>query len=153
MRSSLWRDIWAYMTERLGEPPRVRVPVREELDVVLARKRGRELARHEGLPEAATEAVATAISEIARNIIVHAGTGEIRLEVVTGRGRRQLVVRARDRGPGIPDLDRAMQDGYSTAGGLGLGLSSARRLMDEFHVVSAVGRGTIVTMKKWAAWL
>ncbi|MBI4263460.1 MAG: anti-sigma regulatory factor [Acidobacteria bacterium] len=139
------------MTGRLSEPLRVRLPVSEELDVVLARTCGRELALQQGFREAATGAIATAISEVARNIIVHAGTGEIVLEVVEGRGRRELVVLARDRGPGIPDLHRAMEDGYSTAGGLGLGLSSARRLMDEFGVVSTVGKGTMVTMKKWAA--
>lgn len=138
------------MTERLVEQLQVRVPIREEVDVVMARTCGRTLARQEGLPGTATEALATAISEVAQNIIVHAGTGEILLGVVNERGRRTLVVLGRDRGPGIPDVDRAMEDGYSTAGSLGLGLSSARRLMDEFDLVSTVGSGTIVTMKKWA---
>lgn len=138
------------MTESLVEQLQVRMPIREEVDVAMARTRGCTLAVQEGFPEAATWALATAISEIAQNIIIHAGTGEILLGVVNERGRRTLVILGRDRGPGIPDRDRAMQDGYSTAKGLGLGLSSARRLMDEFELVSTVGEGTIVTMKKWA---
>lgn len=139
------------MTERLVEQLQARVSIREDVDVVMARTCGRTLARQEGFPETTTEALATAISEIAQNIIVHAGTGEILLGVVNERGRRKLVVLGRDCGPGIPDVDRAMQDGYSTAKGLGLGLSSARRFMDEFDLVSTVGRGTTVTMTKWAS--
>ena len=128
----------------------VRVPVREEADVILARRRARELALAEGFSEGRAGAVATAVSEVAWNIVVHAGAGEILIAVVEDRGRRGIQVVARDPDRGIPDVELAMRDGYSTARSLGLGLAGAKRLMDEFAVVSAVGDGTTVTMKKWA---
>jgi serine/threonine-protein kinase RsbT len=134
-----------------GRPGTTRVPVREEADVAIARTRARDLARREGFPEGRVGALATAVTEVARNIIVHAGTGDVLLAVVEERGRRGILVVARDAAHGIPDVELAMRDGYSTrGGGLGLGLPSARRLMDEFTLVSAVGEGTTVTMKKWA---
>jgi serine/threonine-protein kinase RsbT len=94
--------------------------------------------------------VATAISELARNIVDYAKRGEIILELAEHEARRGMVVIARDEGPGIPDVERAMQDGYSTGNGLGLGLPGVRRLMDEFEIVSQVGKGTTITAKKWA---
>jgi serine/threonine-protein kinase RsbT len=127
-----------------------RIAICEEADVVMARKRARELARQEGFAEGRVGAIATAVSEVARNIVVHAGEGEILLVVTKENGRRGILIVARDDEPGIADVALAMQDGYSTVNGLGLGLSSAKRLMDEFTVVSAVGQGTTVTMKKWA---
>lgn len=127
----------------------LRVAVREEADVAVARARARELALRQGLGEAAAGAVATAVSEVARNIVVHAGEGEIILAAAEEGGRRGVVVVARD-GKGMSDVERAMEDGYSTADGLGLGLPSARRLVDEFTLVSAAGAGTTVTLKKWA---
>jgi len=130
-------------------PAEIRVPVHEECDVAVARARARALAREEGFPANRSEALATAISEIARNIVVHAGAGEIVLATVIHRGRRGIRVVARDDHPGIADVDRAMRDGYSTRGGLGLGLPGARRLVDEFTLESAPGRGTTVTMTKW----
>jgi serine/threonine-protein kinase RsbT len=93
--------------------------------------------------------IATAISEIARNIVMFAKRGELTVSVVTENGRTGVTVLARDIGPGIPDVARAVQDGYSTYGGLGLGLPGARRLMDEFEIISEVGKGTTVTMTKW----
>ncbi|OLC67000.1 MAG: ATP-binding protein [Candidatus Rokubacteria bacterium 13_1_40CM_2_68_8] len=128
----------------------VRVPIRHESDVAMARKRVREMARRQGLEERAVEALATAVSEVARNIVVHAGLGELLLDAAEERGRRGVVVIARDGGPGIPDLEMALRDGYSSAEGLGLGLSSARRLVDEFEIISTAGQGTTVTLKKWA---
>lgn len=129
----------------------LRLPVREESDVFLARRCARELALEEGLPEAKAMAVATAVSEVARNIVVHAGAGEIVLAVETGpAGRRGIVVVARDEEPGIPDVEAALADGFSTRSGLGLGLPGARRLMDEFELESSEGKGTTVTMRKWA---
>jgi serine/threonine-protein kinase RsbT len=94
--------------------------------------------------------IATAISEVARNIVLYAGQGEIVLRLTQKGRRRGLCVIARDKGPGIPDLASAMEDGHSTSGGLGLGLPGSKRLMDEFDIVSKVGEGTTITMIKWA---
>ena len=129
-----------------------RVPIRDEPDVAIARQRAQALALREGFSVGRAGAVATAVSEVARNIVAHGGAGEVLLLAVHEGGRRGIVVVARDAGRGIPDVEVAMQDGYSTARGrgLGLGLSSAKRLMDEFALVSAAGEGTTVTMKKWA---
>ena len=128
----------------------MRLPIREEADVSVARTRTRQLALQEGFDDARAAAITTAVSEVAWNIVVHAGAGEIVLDVVTERGRRTLTAVARDGHPGIADVEAAMRDGHSTRGGLGLGLPSARRLVDEFEIRSAVGRGTAVTLKKWA---
>jgi serine/threonine-protein kinase RsbT len=127
----------------------VRVPIRDDSDVLMARKRARELAGKEGMPDVAVEALSTAISEVAHNIVVHAREGELFLGVVEQSDRRGIAIVARDNGPGISNPERAMEDGYSTAGGLGLGLSSARKLVDEFELASTAGEGTTVTMKKW----
>jgi serine/threonine-protein kinase RsbT len=93
--------------------------------------------------------IATAVSEIARNIVKFARRGEFTFSIVTEPGRSGLLMTARDSGPGIADLPQALQDGYSTYRGLGLGLPGARRFMDEFDIVSEVGKGTTVTMAKW----
>lgn len=125
------------------------IPIAADTDVVTARQRGRELAADAGFSSGDQTVIAAAISEIARNILNYAKRGEVALSVVSNGDRRGVVVVARDQGPGIRDVDRALEDGYSTSGGLGLGLPGARRLMDEFEVVSAPGKGTTVTMKKW----
>jgi serine/threonine-protein kinase RsbT len=127
----------------------VRVPIASDVDVVHARQQGRELAADAGFSSGDQTVIAAAISEVARNILLYAKRGEVSFNVVNNGDRRSLVVVAEDQGPGIPDIDRAMQDGFSTSGGLGLGLPGARRLMDEFDVKSAVGKGTTVTMRKW----
>jgi serine/threonine-protein kinase RsbT len=93
--------------------------------------------------------LATAISEIARNITAYAVRGEVLLDVVHDGARRGVRVVASDDGPGIEDLERALQDGYTTGGGLGLGLPGARRLVDEFDIETAPGEGTRVTLVKW----
>jgi serine/threonine-protein kinase RsbT len=126
-----------------------RVPIESDADVVSARQRGRELAAELGFSGSDLTVIATAISEVARNIIAYARSGELVLHLVDERSKRGLVVVARDEGPGIPDVEQALQDGYSTGDSLGLGLPGARRLMDEFEIVSQVGRGTTVTMTKW----
>lgn len=126
-----------------------RLQIRSEHDILSARRRGRELAAEMGFSASELTIVATAISEIARNIVEYAGQGEIAFAVVRDGEGRGIVVVARDEGPGIPDVAQAMQDGYSTGRSLGLGLPGARRLMDEFEVTSEVGKGTTVTMKKW----
>lgn len=95
------------------------------------------------------EALATAVSEIARNMLVHAGGGELFLGSIERAGRVGIVALARDTGPGIADIDEAMRDGFSTGDGLGLGLPSARRLVDEFELSSVVGQGTTVKLTKW----
>ena len=123
--------------------------IRTEVDVVIARQRGRELASKLRFSSSELTLIATAISEVARNIVIYAGTGEIVLRIVEQGQRRGLAVFARDRGPGIADIDRAMQDGYSTSRGLGIGLPGSKRLMDEFAVASEVGKGTVVSMTKW----
>jgi serine/threonine-protein kinase RsbT len=125
------------------------VPVNADIDIVTARQKGRELARDLGFTSTDLALIATAISELARNIILYANTGEIVLSVVENGSRRGLKVIARDDGPGIPDIERALEEGFSTSRSLGLGLSGVRRLMDEFDIVSEVGNGTTVTVKKW----
>ena len=126
-----------------------RIRIAADEDVVLARQRGRELAAAAGFSQTDATLIATAISELVRNILAYAGNGEIELARVRQNGREGVVVVAADSGPGIGDLDAAMQEGFSTAGGLGMGLPGARRLVDEFDIVSEVGRGTTVTLKKW----
>ena len=127
----------------------IRIPIRSDADVVTARKQGRELAAQAGFSATELTIIATAISEIARNIVMFANRGEILVSLVGDDGREGVTVVARDSGPGIPDLDRAVQDGYSGYGGMGLGLPGSRRLMDEFEITSEVDKGTTVTMTKW----
>lgn len=127
----------------------VRVTIDSDADIVSARQKGRELASECGFPSTDLAVVATAISELARNIVRYAARGEIILRVVDDGGRRGVEVTATDDGPGIPDVARAMQDGYSTSGSLGLGLPGTRRLMDEFEIDSELGKGTTVTARKW----
>lgn len=126
-----------------------KVPVGHEGDIVTARQKGRELAMEVGFSGSDLTLIATAISELARNIIVYAERGEIVLDVAHQNGRNGIVIIAHDEGPGIPNVEQAMQDGYSTGNSLGLGLPGAKRLMDEFNITSAVGKGTTITMKKW----
>jgi serine/threonine-protein kinase RsbT len=118
-------------------------------DIVAARKAGHQLALDLGFSLTDVTMIATAISEIARNITSYAGRGAIRVTVADRDGRKALVVRAEDDGPGIADIERAMEDGYSTGRGLGMGLPGARRLMDRLVVDSKLGRGTVVEMWKW----
>ncbi|MEV4237502.1 MULTISPECIES: ATP-binding protein [Nocardia] len=125
------------------------IAVRVSGDIVIARQAGRELAAKLGFSLTDMTMISTAISEIARNITSYAGSGEIRLLVDDREGRQALVVQAEDQGPGILDIARALDDGYSTGRGLGLGLPGARRLMDRLTVDSAPGRGTLVEMWKW----
>ncbi len=126
-----------------------RIPIATDADIVIARQHGRGLAESLGFSRTDATLIATAISEVARNIVVHAGRGEMEITATQSGKRRGVVVVARDEGPGIPNIEQAMQDGFSTARSLGLGLPGSRRLMDEFEVVSEVGRGTTVTMTKW----
>ena len=125
------------------------VPITSDVDVVSARQKGRELAAEAGFSSGDQTVIAAAISEIARNILMYAKKGEITLCLVQNGDRQGVSIIAVDQGPGIPDIERAMQYGYSTSHGVGAGLPGAKRLMDEFEVDSVVGRGTTITMKKW----
>ena len=125
------------------------VDIHNSDDIVAARKAGHQLALDLGFSLTDVTMIATAISEIARNITSYAGRGAVRVTVADREGRKALVVRAEDDGPGIADIERAMEDGYSTGRGLGMGLPGARRLMDRLIVESALGRGTVVEMWKW----
>jgi serine/threonine-protein kinase RsbT len=125
------------------------VPINLEVDIVSARQQGRTLAVEIGFSGGDLTLIATAISEIARNIVVYAKRGEILVSPIQDGARRGILVVARDQGPGIPDVAQAMQDGYSTGKSLGLGLPGAKRIMDDFEIVSEVGKGTTVTMRKW----
>lgn len=125
------------------------IAINSEIDIITSRKIGRELAAKLGFSSTELTLIATAISEITRNIVEFARHGEVCLSIVQQGNKSGIVVIARDKGPGIPDIKLAMQDGYSTGKSMGLGLPGAKRLMDEFEIISEVGRGTKVTMKKW----
>jgi serine/threonine-protein kinase RsbT len=127
----------------------VRVALRTDADLVNARAEGRAMAEELGFPRPDPTLIATAISEVARNIVTHVGCGEIILRPLDEADRYGLAVIARDEGPGIRDVEAALRDDYSGMGGLGLGLPGARRLMDEFVIESDADSGTTVTMKKW----
>lgn len=132
-----------------GVSNETQIPIQSDLDIVRARQTGREEAAKLGFSSTDLTLVATAISELARNIVMYAGEGEIILRLVRLADRQGIVVIARDRGPGIADVAHALQSGYSTSRSLGLGLPGVRRLMDEFEVESQLGEGTVVTVRKW----
>jgi serine/threonine-protein kinase RsbT len=127
----------------------ISVHIEREADIVAARQKGRELCAELGFSVTDRTLVATAISEVARNIVRYAQRGEVVLTRVQQGGRQGIAVVARDEGPGIADPELAMRDGFSTGNSLGLGLPGAKRLMDEFDLTSALDAGTTVTMKKW----
>jgi anti-sigma regulatory factor (Ser/Thr protein kinase) len=125
------------------------IPITSDADMVPARAEGRALALALGFSRTDATLIATAISEITRNIVVHVGSGEVVMRPVYEDKRYGIAVIARDAGPGIRDVQAALGHGYTGRGGLGLGLPGARRLMDEFHIDSDSGNGTTVTMTKW----
>ena len=127
----------------------IQVPINSDQDIVAARQKGRLLAVALGFSSGDATLIATAISELARNIITYAKSGEIRLTVMNGSARQGIRLVAHDQGPGIPDVQQALRDGFSTSGSLGLGLPGVMRLVDEFEIVSEENRGTTVTAKKW----
>ena len=129
---------------------RTSIPIKTVADIVTARQHGRELAQRSGFSETESTLIATIISELARNIVLYAQTGEIILEKASNSDhRRGIVIVSHDRGPGIPDVQRALVGGYSTSGGLGLGLCGVRRMVDEFYIETGAEKGTTVTAKKW----
>jgi serine/threonine-protein kinase RsbT len=127
----------------------VHIAIASDLDIVMARKQARMLGTQLGFSVSELAMIATAVSEVARNIVLYAKNGEMTFQAVEEGGRKGMLISAEDQGPGIADLSLAIQDGYSTGGGLGLGLPGTRRLMDEFQIVSELGKGTKVTLKKW----
>ena len=132
-----------------SRPSEIRLGVHGDSDIVTARQKGREMARVLGFSSSDGALIATAISELARNILLYARHGEIIIHPVDDADRQGIRIIARDEGPGIADVERALRDGYSTSGGLGLGLPGTRRLMDEFAISTGTGRGTMVTTAKW----
>ena len=127
----------------------VDIAVSNHGDIVAARRAGRDLAAQSGFKPVDCAQIATAISELARNICLYAGSGRLHLRVLDDHGRRGIEIVAEDEGPGIADPELAMRDGYSTSRGLGLGLPGSKRLMDEFELTTAVGVGTTVRTRKW----
>jgi serine/threonine-protein kinase RsbT len=127
----------------------IRVVILSDQDIVAARQQGRALASRLGFSASDATLIATAISELARNIVSYAREGQILLQEVRDTSREGILIVAADSGPGIPDVHQALRDGFSTSGSFGLGLPGVRRLMDEFVIDSQLGRGTIVTVKKW----
>ena len=126
----------------------IKVPIHTDQDIVTARQKGRSLAAEVNFSKLEATLIATAISELARNIVTYAKKGEIRLRVINGL-RCGIQVIAHDEGPGIADVELALRDGFSTSGSLGMGLPGVRRLVDEFRIVSEQNRGTTVTVSKW----
>jgi serine/threonine-protein kinase RsbT len=125
------------------------LPVRTQEDVVLVRQRVRVFATEEGFKLVDQTKLVTAASELARNTFIYGGGGTARVETVEGNGRRGIRIAFEDHGPGIADLELAMKDGYTTGGGLGLGLSGAKRLCNDFEIRSSPGQGTVVTITRW----
>ena len=127
----------------------IQLAINSDQDIVSARQKGRVMANELGFSSGDATLIATAISELARNIVAYARKGQIALKMVNGLNRRGISVVATDDGPGIADIRQALRDGFSTSGSLGLGLPGVRRLMDEFEITSEPGRGTMVAVKKW----
>jgi serine/threonine-protein kinase RsbT len=126
------------------------IPIESDADVVTARQRARAMAAGLELTSTDQTLLATAISEVARNITAYATRGEVLLKIISDdAGRQGIRVIAQDEGPGIENVELALQDGFTSGTGLGLGLPGARRLVDEFHVETAPGRGTKVTLVMW----
>jgi serine/threonine-protein kinase RsbT len=125
------------------------VAIREEPDLLLVRQLVRQSAADLGFRNLAQTKAVTVASELGRNTLIHGGGGKMLLETFEDATRRGLRLTFEDHGPGIADLKQAMVDGYTTAGGLGLGLSGSKRLVDEFELVSSVGEGTRVMVTLW----
>ena len=126
-----------------------RLEIRASSDVVLVRQAVRKWATELGFSLVDQTKIVTAASELARNTLDHGGGGTVRLEVLDEGIRRGLRLTFEDQGPGIPDIDRALTDGYTSAGGMGMGLGGSRRLVNEFEIATRVGEGTRVTITRW----
>jgi serine/threonine-protein kinase RsbT len=126
------------------------IDINNEFDIVLARQKGREVSKDLQFGGVDQARITTAISELARNIYLYAGSGQITIDVLEETGRKGIRISAADNGPGINDIRMVLQDGYSTSGGLGAGLPGVKRLMDSFDIDSMPGTGTKITITKWA---
>jgi len=127
----------------------IRVTLNSPADIVVARQEARTLALSAGFSLCDSTLITTAISEIARNVLEYAGTGEVTMSLLMNGVKNGVKIVVSDRGPGISDIAQVMKDGYSSRKGLGIGLPGTKRLMDEFELRSRAGSGTTVTMKKW----
>ncbi|GGD04972.1 serine/threonine-protein kinase RsbT [Thalassobacillus devorans] len=125
------------------------VNIKKEWDIVGARQLGRDIAKKIGFGTVDQARIATAISELARNIYLYAGSGKVCFEAIDDMNHKGLSIIAIDEGPGIEELSQVMEDGFSTSGGLGAGLPGVKRLMDEFDIVSEQGKGTEIKVVKW----
>jgi serine/threonine-protein kinase RsbT len=125
------------------------LPIRSEIDIVHARQATRNWSKELGFSLVDQTKIVTAASELARNVLVHGGGGSMRMEVLQEGARRGLRLNFEDQGRGIPDIELALRDGYTTGGGLGLGLSGSKRLVNEFEIASKPGEGTRVTVVRW----
>jgi serine/threonine-protein kinase RsbT len=123
--------------------------IRSDLDIVIARTMARDAAKTLGFGAIDQARIATAVSELARNIFLYAGTGNVTVKEIEKIGRKGIEIVCEDQGPGIANVDLVMQDGYSTSRGMGMGLPGAKRLMDEFNIRSQEGVGTTITCRKW----
>ncbi|NJN65192.1 MAG: anti-sigma regulatory factor [Chloroflexaceae bacterium] len=123
--------------------------IRSDLDIVIARTLARDTARSLGFGPIDQARIATAVSELARNIFLYAGSGSVTVREIERGLRRGIEIVCEDQGPGIPDIELSLQDGYSTSRGMGMGLPGARRLMDEFDIQTQAGVGTTITCRKW----
>ncbi|OIK08597.1 anti-sigma regulatory factor [Bacillus sp. MUM 13] len=125
------------------------IDINNEMDIVLARQTGRKVSKELDFSLVDQSRITTSISELARNIYKYALPGKIIIEAIKKENKDGIKVIAADEGPGIPDIKKALEDGYTTSGGLGAGVPGVKRLMDEFEIDSAVGEGTKITVKKW----
>ena len=135
----------------MSPPGHLEMVIATETDIVLARRAVREAATALGFGVTDTTRIVTAASELARNIFKYAGRGMMQGRPLEAAGQQGLELLFIDHGPGIPDVAKALEMGYSTSGGFGMGLPGAKRLMDEMEIQSAVGAGTTVTLRKWRA--
>ncbi|HSJ38985.1 MAG TPA: anti-sigma regulatory factor [Planococcus sp. (in: firmicutes)] len=125
------------------------VEIQTEWDIVAARQLGRNVAKELGFGTVDQARITTAISELARNIYLYAGQGKIEIQRLTENGVNGILIIAVDSGPGIPDVRKVMEDGFSTSGGLGAGLPGVKRLMDDFKIETTLGEGTDIRATKW----
>lgn len=130
-------------------PKSLKIAIESDSDLLAARQEARAIAFEMGFTLTAVVGIVTALSEMTRNMLTYAGRGELLIESVRDGDRSGILITARDEGPGIPDLQKAMMDGYSTSGGLGMGLPGIKRLMDSFEIRTEPERGTTVIVRKW----